>query len=325
MKILFRSFLGVFIFLFSLFLMIMTGLADILLLKIDEMGQERQELPPLSSVSSSGESVIYDLPVETENQKRIGNEPSYDWRITGERYVLNGQEKGLIAIVIDDLGERKSAGFRAAKLPYPSTMSFLPYARHSLALSKRAHDSGHDVFVHLPMEPKDKSKNPGKMALRRDLEDDDITARTLWNLTRLDYTVGVNNHMGSSFTVWGHGLDIFFDEFQGRGLIFLDSLTNEGSKGWKMAEERGIPSIKRDVFLDHDPSVAAIRKSLEQLERIAQKRGYAVGIGHPYDETLAMLETWMQAAQEKGFVFVPISTLMLAKERGYFAGLQQTG
>ena len=66
----------------------------------------------------------------------------------------------------------------------------------------------------------------------------------------------------------------------------------------------------RDIFIDHDIDPGSISKRLRQLERVALRRGFAIGIAHPYDLTIEMLPAWMAAARERGFKFVPISAIV---------------
>lgn len=70
-----------------------------------------------------------------------------------------------------------------------------------------------------------------------------------------------------------------------------------------------MPYAKRDVFLDNDIEAEAIRAQLAELEERAQTQGYAIGIGHPHDTTLDVLESWLPRLAERGFVLVPVSTI----------------
>ena len=36
----------------------------------------------------------------------------------------------------------------------------------------------------------------------------------------------------------------------------------------------------------------------------------AIGIGHPHDGTIAALAEWLPHLQEKGFILVPVSTIV---------------
>ena len=70
-----------------------------------------------------------------------------------------------------------------------------------------------------------------------------------------------------------------------------------------------MPHASRDVFLDNITEQSFIEEQLRALEKVARKNGRAVAIGHPYDETLAVLKLWLPDARRRGFEFVPISTI----------------
>ena len=59
-----------------------------------------------------------------------------------------------IAIVIDDCGVDELRTRTAMALPAAMTLAFLPYPAASSLLSHQAHMAGHEIIVHLPMEPK---------------------------------------------------------------------------------------------------------------------------------------------------------------------------
>src|SRR4030067_635128 len=71
-------------------------------------------------------------------------------------------------------------------------------------------------------------------------------------------------------------------ELKTRDVFFLDSLTNPKSVAYATAREFGLKAAKRDVFLDNEENNPEyIRGQLEELARIAKKRGRAIGVGHP--------------------------------------------
>ena len=217
----------------------------------------------------------------------------------------------MIAIVIDDLGLRRANTARAIALPAPLTLSFLTYARGLPGLAKAARENGHELLLHVPMEPKDPRNDPGPRVLKVGHTDAEIARRLEWALGRFEGFVGINNHMGSRFTAAPDAMARVMDELGRRGLLFLDSLTSPSSVSWRAAVRARVPFARRDVFLDHaarDP--AAIRARLEALERIARRRGYAVGIGHPHGATLRVLAAWLPEARRRGFALVPISAIV---------------
>lgn len=218
--------------------------------------------------------------------------------------------KAMVAIVIDDLGIDQKRTRRSIEMPAPMTMSFIPYGFNLPRLTKTARAAGHEILLHLPMEPLRQSVDPGPHAMLTTLSADELRKRLAWNLARLEGYVGVNNHMGSRFTAWRPGMRLVMREIRERGLLFLDSWTNKKSYGIKLARENGVPSAVRDVFIDHDIDAESIGKRLRQLESIARRRGFAIGIGHPYDLTIKLLPAWMAAAKKRGIQFVPISTIV---------------
>ena len=48
--------------------------------------------------------------------------------------------------------------------------------------------------------------------------------------------------------------------------------------------------IKRDVFLDNEDDVDYVKNQLLNAVNLAQKRGYAIAIGHPKKNTFKALE-----------------------------------
>jgi polysaccharide deacetylase 2 family uncharacterized protein YibQ len=121
--------------------------------------------------------------------------------------------------------------------------------------------------------------------------------------------VGVNNHMGSAFTANRTQMEAVLFHLQSRGLMFVDSRTGPATVGYRLARHMGMESVGRDVFIDHVDSPEAIAEQLEEAERIARQKGYAVVIGHPYANTLAALDAWLPALEQAGIKLVPVSTL----------------
>ena len=119
--------------------------------------------------------------------------------------------------------------------------------------------------------------------------------------------------MGSRFTMDAASLAPVMTELQRRGLLFLDSRTAPRSIAAATAIDFGVAAVARDVFIDHIRTPEAVREQLQALERIALKKGTAIGIGHPDDTTLEALREWIPAVANRGFQLVPLS--MVAKVR----------
>lgn len=224
--------------------------------------------------------------------------------------------RGYVAIVIDDMGLDRPRAMRAIGLPAPLTLSFLPYGRDAPALAVLARQRGHEILLHMPMQPMG-GDSPGPHALTVDLAAVEIRGRVGAALDRFGDAVGLNNHMGSRFTVDRRLMGPLMEELRARGLVFVDSRTAAESRGSEAAGHAGVPLAMRDVFLDNEATVEAVNRQLREVERIARRRGHAVAIGHPHDATFAALAAWLPGLQEKGLQAVPVTTIIRRNlERG---------
>lgn len=211
-----------------------------------------------------------------------------------------------IALVLDDLGLDEKATRRAISLPSAVTLSFLPYGRASAGLAEEAMARGHEIMAHIPMEPEGDA-DPGPNALWVDQSADGIASRLASQLDRFPGAVGFNNHMGSRFTSDVRALLPVMREARARGLLFLDSRTTANTLAAKVAEAAGATVVSRDVFLDHEQGPDGFLAQLSELEKTAMMTGSAIGIAHPHDLSLDILDVWTRGLAAKGYDLVPIT------------------
>ena len=83
-----------------------------------------------------------------------------------------------------------------------------------------------------------------------------------------------------------------------KNLFFVDSYTTSSSLGYKLAQELKVKSGKRQLFLDNIQQQEEICRQLVQLAEIAGSRGTAIGIAHPYVETLKALQDCLGEIEE---------------------------
>ena len=234
--------------------------------------------------------------------------PVPNWqRHAAKARVAPGQP--MIAVVIDDMGLDRARSDRTAALPGPLTLAFLAYANDLATQTAAARRGGHELLVHVPMEPTVDTTDPGPNALLTGLSVMELERRIVWNLSQFDGYVGINNHMGSKATQSRDVMAPVMAELSRRGLLFLDSRTAGATVAEETARDTGIPALRRDVFLDHDPSPIAVRAALLDLEKVAERQGFAIAIGHPKDATIAALSEWLPDAQARGFAIVPVSAV----------------
>jgi len=221
----------------------------------------------------------------------------------------------LVAVIIDDLGTDKNRSWRTIGLKGPLTLSFYAHASDLPEMAQTARRAGHELLVHVPMEPMSKDLNMGPNGLAVGLDPMEVRRRLRWHLERFDGYVGINNHMGSRFTSDPESMMPVMEEIKARGLLFVDSRTISTSIGIEVAQRLGVPNAARDVFLDNEVDVSSIGERLSELEAISRRNAMAVAIGHPHDETLDALEQWMADLPSKDVVLVPISTIVRERRR----------
>ncbi|HEX7776669.1 MAG TPA: divergent polysaccharide deacetylase family protein [Parvibaculum sp.] len=219
----------------------------------------------------------------------------------------------MIAIVLDDMGPNRKGTERALNLPAAVTFSFLPYAPDVADFVRTARARGHEIVVHVPMEPVG-TADPGPHALRVSQTPDEIRANLDWDLGRFEGYVGINNHMGSRFTADAADMSVVAGDLKKRGLLLLDSRTSAQTQAANEAHKAGLPTLSRDVFLDNDDEGSAVAAEFEHLEKVARKNGVAIAIGHPRPETLDLLEKWIPEARAKGFTLVPLTAILRHRE-----------
>ncbi|MDG2285737.1 MAG: divergent polysaccharide deacetylase family protein, partial [Alphaproteobacteria bacterium] len=130
----------------------------------------------------------------------------------------------LIAIVLDDMGLDRRRSERATRLTAPLTLSYLSYANDLVAQTGAARARGHELMLHIPMEPEGEA-DPGPGALLLKLSDSELRERIDFALGRFPGFVAVNNHMGSRYTADRARMALVFEAIRGSGHLFLDSLT----------------------------------------------------------------------------------------------------
>ena len=220
-----------------------------------------------------------------------------------------------IAIILDDMGYDLTRGEAALALPQGVTYAFLPQAPHTQPLAAQARHQHREIMLHLPMQamggrPLDAgglTVNMDEVEFRRTLDRD---------LAALPDAVGVNNHMGSLLTRHPGAMAwLMRDLAEHGGLFYVDSRTHKATVAQQEAVSLGLPATRRDVFLDNRADPAFIAAQLRLLVRKARQQGSAVGIGHPYPETIAVLARQLPRLARQGIALVPVSAVIAQQQR----------
>ena len=223
----------------------------------------------------------------------------------------------IIAIIIDDIGNQYKEGKRAVSLPGPVAYAVLPHTPYGPTLARDANSLGKEVMLHQPLQATRNNHLLGHGAITLDHSAEELHETLRGNLGTVPFVVGVNNHMGSLLTRHpGHMRWLMEALKQDGSLFFVDSVTTGRSIAFGVAEEHGIPSIRRDVFLDSDQDSQAIAVQFERLKQHARRNRFAVGIGHPFPETLQVLEKELPRLSALGYRLVSIQRMIELQSAG---------
>ncbi|WP_159566874.1 divergent polysaccharide deacetylase family protein [Budvicia diplopodorum] len=213
-----------------------------------------------------------------------------------------------LAIVIDDFGYRRQNEEQILQLPAAVSVAILPNAPLTKEMADKAYQKGHEILIHMPMEPI--SKQPlERDTLRPTMGKEEIQRIIAQAIHNVPHAKGMNNHMGSSMTSDLAAMQRVMGALNHYQLYFLDSMTIGASKSTQAAEGTSVRVVKRKVFLDDEQSDAAVLKQLNLAIRMAQKNGSAIAIGHPHPSTVRVLQNNLHQLPAD-VVLVPVSALL---------------
>jgi polysaccharide deacetylase 2 family uncharacterized protein YibQ len=222
---------------------------------------------------------------------------------------LGNVEQPRLLLVIDDVGHSLASGRRTLALPGPLNCAFLPHSSHGRILAQEARALGKGVMLHAPMANSQQlALGPG--ALTPDLDKDELQRILRDDLDAIPHAAGVNNHMGSLLTSSREPMEWVMEVLRERGLWFVDSRTTASTLAWQVAQEQGVPSLMRDVFLDHEQTPEFVHREFRRGLRIARDYGSALLIGHPHDVTLDYLHEALPLLDELGFQRLTVSAFL---------------
>ncbi|PCJ38865.1 MAG: hypothetical protein COA99_11080 [Moraxellaceae bacterium] len=216
-----------------------------------------------------------------------------------------------IAIIIDDIGYNRPAGEFIIKVPGALTYAVIPFTPFGKKLAELAHAKNKEVLLHLPMEATvHKKLDAGGLTINQSkYELKDLVNNSL---SAVPHVTGFNNHMGSLLTTDRKAMEWIMEEASSKGIFFIDSFTNANSIAGKVASEHEIPNLRRDIFLDNNPSKSEIHKAFQLLLAKAKKNGYAIGIAHPHPATIKYLAENITKLADENIELVSVSTLVNA-------------
>lgn len=216
-----------------------------------------------------------------------------------------------IAIIIDDIGYDRDIVKKFIQTKIPITFSILPQSPFQKSIAENIRKNGLDLMLHQPMEPDEYPRiKPGPGALLSSMSPDELILQLTQNIDALPAVKGVNNHMGSKITSNASQMRQIFSVLKKKGLFFIDSRTTTKTICKPSARLLQVPFGERDVFIDHMQDHDLILRQFKELVRIAQERGAAIGIAHPYTATYHVLLTLIPEL-DNIVEFVPVADLVI--------------
>jgi len=216
-----------------------------------------------------------------------------------------------IAIIMDDMGRRVSVFERVLAIDLLITPAILPESEQATRAAKMLQKAGREYMIHLPMQPRQYPKvSPGRNALLLGQSADKTRQLMRLYLELVPGAVGGNNHMGSRYTEEAGPMQVVLDELQQNGLFFIDSKTISSSVAYAEARKMGVPTAERQIFLDNEENVSAIRQQIRKMIRLADAKGELVAICHPYPETIEAFRQELPWLKQQAVDFVSASAIV---------------
>lgn len=218
-----------------------------------------------------------------------------------------------VAIVIDDFGNRMSGTEQMMEMPVPITVAIMPFMPTTKSDAELAQKAGHEVIVHMPMEPlRGKKSWMGPGAIMTAMSDSEIRRKVNEAIDSVPHAIGMNNHMGSKATTDPRVARIVLEVCKERGLFFLDSRTSYFSLMKKIGQEVGVPVVENQLFLDDTVSQVHVKRQLRKILTHLEGANQCIAIGHVGGSGKTTASALRESIPElsKQFEFVKLSTLV---------------
>ena len=179
---------------------------------------------------------------------------------------------------------------------------------------EKLQSAGKEMIIHMPMESLTGKKEwVGDTGVFTSMSDEEITQCVKEAFSIVKGATGLNNHMGSAIMENERCFSAVMNVVAENELVFVDSMTTENSVGDSVCHKKGISILKRDVFLDSTDDVNVVKNQLIKTAKIAQQKGYALGIGHVGPEggniTVQAIKELAPLLEKQGIEFVTVSQL----------------
>ena len=273
-----------------------------------KLSKKEHEIKALQHANSSTKNSMYDMKSELQRVlKEHDVTASHEYgnkkppKAVERKEVVIKSHKPKLAIIIDDVSFASDVK-NIKGLHIPLTMSFLPPTKRHPSSAKLAAKEPY-YMVRLPMEAMN-FHSPEPLTLMANDTKSKIQERIRKVKKLFPKVEYINNHTGSKFTSSKIAMMRLVDVLNHEHLGFIDSRTIASTKAPEVMKYYHKKYIARDVFLDHDGSVEAVKKQIKVAIEKAKKYGKVIAIGHPHKNTL-------QAIKESKYLFKDIELVRI--------------
>lgn len=224
----------------------------------------------------------------------------------------------LLAVIIDDFGNYNNFMLNSlldkfSTLPEEVAFAILPDLNYSQFVMEYFQFQNRELLLHTPMQAQNLKANAGEVVIND--EDDAITIINKLNrfYEQLPLVKGINNHMGSKVTANSEAMTTILEWCKSNNLYFVDSITTPYSVGAKIALQIGVPTTKRDIFLDvPNSSQETVDNYLLQMQKHFNNRQNILVITHASSlQKRDNLLYFIQESLKMGFELVPVSEYLI--------------
>lgn len=220
-----------------------------------------------------------------------------------------------VALLIGGMGLNEGVTRTAInRLPPEVSLGFAPYGENLQQQANDARSRGHELYVHLPMEPFGyPSIDPGPRTLLTSVPPQKNLDSLRWHLSRFTGYAGVTNYLGAQFASNNDAISPVLKELGKRGLIYVDDGSKGLSRATQLAGILGLDARSAVVDLDGDGSPASVLAALQKLEAQARHSGMAIATGSGMPATIEAIDQWAQGIAGRNILLVPVSAAFAAR------------
>ncbi|HEV7435945.1 MAG TPA: divergent polysaccharide deacetylase family protein [Pseudorhizobium sp.] len=216
-----------------------------------------------------------------------------------------------IAIVVSGLGLSQTGTQKAIELlPEEVTLAFAASGNSLQRWMQTSRRQGHEILIQVPMEPFGVSEpEADETMLLSSLPVEENLARLHEAMGKITGYTGIMNYQGARLLSNAEALEPVLRDVASRGLLFLDDGSSARSTTAGIAGAIELPHSFADLTLDTQLERSAILRKLDDLERLALRKGSAVGVASAFDESIDAIRQWIEEASARGIEIVGVSAL----------------